>query len=1639
MKTKHTSIKMTGRVFIVLFLSLLTNQFLVAQDWLTGWTYRKLITVTNNEGSELVGYQSRVSLDGSFPWGHVKSDGSDIRFTMSDGTSDIAFWIESWTYNSSATIWVKIPSIPVSGTAVYLYYDNSSATSAANGNTTFEFFDDFETSTTTYGYYTLSEFPSTPLVKDQTWEETAPLTMDFIDWETEVDGFQYWGYYGLVNQAGDGIGLARSNDLVTWTKYVSNPVVPVDDGRCPTVLLVNDTIHLFYTDYTNGNSNIVSLQSTNGIEFRDTIIVVPSELGYFNRNPDLFVDPVGGNYYLYWARVPATNDWFQIMARTASTIDGLSTADNILIFESHFNMLAPDMMYNDGKYFLTCEVSPLLTPLNWETYGWISTTSPLSGFIPLQGNPILGNGTAVFSQHVVGNTLHTFDARWNGSEYVMEYRSADLTEQLQEYRVPDSTKWAAFGGTWKIETQAQKSGSAGGVVHADNVLYQFLRSSFTGNDYIVEAEGKQIFERAWGLGFRMADNLNYFSSLLYNTSPTNDKVIMYNVTSTGTPVTVAEPSVGKDIQIGPWYKMTVKAHGSYFDVYIDDVRIINNVSNSSHPTGSIALYTGRDSEAYFNDLRVRKYAGSEPTLVIGEEQDIGNQLNISATETNVLCYGGSDGSIDLNVEGGTAPYTYSWAHGPTTEDVTGLSAGTYSVFVKDESEPIKTGSKSFTITQPDALVPAYTITRPVNCDDEATVQITASGGISPYSGTGNFQQLVNTTVPYTIYDDNGCNAYIEVTIDPNATPETWLEGWKYCNPIYISNPGGSTLTDFQVKITLDDTYDFSKAKTGGDDIIFTQADGTTLLDYWIENWDITNKLATMWVKVPSIPGSGDTVIYMYYGNTTATEASDGENTFEFFDDFETSSQTPDPTKWTALGDGGYTWNIVTTSQQNGISGKVVQGITTANRLLQTLYFSGTDYILEAYGKQVSVVGWGLGFRCYDPTNSFTANLYENLDEYDNLYIYNWGGTAPLKVISAGIGVIDLNIWYKMTVKAHGSNFDVYIDDIPGINNATNSSHPEGGVGLFGENGTNAYFNDVRVRKYAAIDPSASIGGVLYKGIQWTGNDDTDWDNGKNWWTCSVPSAANDIAIFESDNVPVISGAVTCNNLIIEPSASLTIDVSGSLSATGSITINSSSTYSSGSLINYGTDNITGTVTYNRFLRPEANSGDRHFFSSPVSGQDIGDFITANSSKIVQDGSVYNIWEWDELTGDWPIVNSGDFVDGKGYNVDQAAGSDGLLTFTGSVINNTTYTATSPYAWGYTDRSDTAAYHINADWSGDRSWENYGGGGWNLMGNPFTSSMDAAAFIEENSEKFDPHYQALYVYDGINNIYQYAAASPPGWPESGGFGSTVQAGQGFFVLALYDGIVFNFDATMQEHNTGVVLKSARVERPWPGLQLKISYGEKERMTTIIYNSEMTAGNDPGYDVGLLSTYPDVEIYTTMVLRCNDVHFARQALPLSRADTIIIPIGIDSYKGGEVTFSAYTVPIKNYKFWLEDRKTGIFTNLNSNTYKVILPEKTYGTDRFFVHTSVNKPVIKPSKKDHNLPKVRIWGSHNQVHIEGIVSNKAICAVYDIMGRRIFETHLTDSDHNTFMVPETRKGIYLVRVIDGTKIYTEKVVIH
>ncbi|MDY6931172.1 MAG: DUF2341 domain-containing protein [Halobacteriota archaeon] len=123
----------------------------------------------------------------------------------------------------------------------------------------------------------------------------------------------------------------------------------------------------------------------------------------------------------------------------------------------------------------------------------------------------------------------------------------------------------------------------------------------------------------------------------------------------------------------------------------------------------------------------------------------------------------------------------------------------------------------------------------------------------------------------------------------SALPNQDGSDWKYYENITIKENSGARLEDYQVLLNLDsDNFDFSKARSDGRDIRFFNEEGDKLY-YWIEDFDPYIEVAKIWVKVPDIPADDEIKIKMYYGNKNTESESNGDKTFDFFDDFEGDS------------------------------------------------------------------------------------------------------------------------------------------------------------------------------------------------------------------------------------------------------------------------------------------------------------------------------------------------------------------------------------------------------------------------------------------------------------------------------------------------------------------------------------------------------------------------------------------------------------------------------------------------------------------------------------------------------------------------------------------------------------------------------
>jgi gliding motility-associated-like protein len=149
-------------------------------------------------------------------------------------------------------------------------------------------------------------------------------------------------------------------------------------------------------------------------------------------------------------------------------------------------------------------------------------------------------------------------------------------------------------------------------------------------------------------------------------------------------------------------------------------------------------------------------------------------LALTSTQTNITCNGGNSGAIDLTVTGGSGTKTYLWDDGAasTTQDITGLTAATYTVTVTDGNSC--TATTSVTITQLDAITATATATA-ATCNGTSTGSIAvtaATGGAGTYeysidNGTtwqsgASFNTLAASTYQVSIRDAVNTSCVIDL-------------------------------------------------------------------------------------------------------------------------------------------------------------------------------------------------------------------------------------------------------------------------------------------------------------------------------------------------------------------------------------------------------------------------------------------------------------------------------------------------------------------------------------------------------------------------------------------------------------------------------------------------------------------------------------------------------------------------------------------------------------------------------------------------------------------------------------------------------------------------------------------------------------
>jgi hypothetical protein len=274
----------------------------------------------------------------------------------------------------------------------------------------------------------------------QKWEgNESPHTMGVL--ELKRGGFRYGGWYGL--NLGRGTGLARSNDLVNWTKYEGNPLWT--NARWPSAIANADPKHkarLYFAitrDYDTRSSQIVLASSEDGIHPKEEKVLVPGVPNQRNQNPNLFCDPRSGRFYLTFYR-GNVQDHFEIVSKSAASVQKLAKAPEKVLMQTSETVAAPNLLYlkngpgtngkETGVYYLATEIYPHRYTENpegeWQVKVF-AADSPDGNFQPVLGNPVTRAQRACLFQHIFSGRCYRCDCQLESPDrWVLEEVEAPL-------------------------------------------------------------------------------------------------------------------------------------------------------------------------------------------------------------------------------------------------------------------------------------------------------------------------------------------------------------------------------------------------------------------------------------------------------------------------------------------------------------------------------------------------------------------------------------------------------------------------------------------------------------------------------------------------------------------------------------------------------------------------------------------------------------------------------------------------------------------------------------------------------------------------------------------------------------------------------------------------------------------------------------------------------------------------------------------------------------------------------------------------------------------------------------------------------------------------------------------------------------
>jgi hypothetical protein len=635
--------------------------------------------------------------------------------------------------------------------------------------------------------------------------------------------------------------------------------------------------------------------------------------------------------------------------------------------------------------------------------------------------------------------------------------------------------------------------------------------------------------------------------------------------------------------------------------------------------------------------------------------------------------------------------------------------------------------------------------------------------------------------------------------------------------------------------------------------------------------------------------------------------------------------------------------------------------------------------------------------------------------------------------------------------------------IPGIYTVTNTIAPSEGCGI--------------------VISTSPI--TIITDLVWTGDFNTDWNIPGNWSCGFIPEITTFVQIPDVPNKPVLSaGAVgSVYDLIIDFGSSLTVS-GNSLQVSGTITNNGTLDLTSGTIEMKGSSAQTiaaglfagntigglivnnasgvslqgnlhvtsfvlaaiGNLASNGYLTLVSSVGQTAYIDGSGSGEVTGNvtmqrylssgFGYKYFSSPFQAATVSEFGDHMDLNASFPAF----------YKYDENLSTTGWISYVNPI------NALIPMA-GYAVNFGPNIAPVTVDLTGivtngpvssaiynhNRIYTQ----GFNLFGNPYPSPIDWDAPSGWTKNNID---DALY-YFSAGGTDQYSGTYSTyinGISSDGQATNIIPSMQGLFVH-VSDGVypvagTLGMNNAVRTTDLAHPFLKSQEEKNKTFFRLTSAFTDSPRTLdamVVYFDENATIGFDSHFDaLKLMNT--DLEVTNLYSLLHDGTKLSINALPEMADSLRIIPLGLKTYRSGEICFRIMESEnlYLGIKIYLRDAATGINQELLPNgEYKIYLEKGEYAT-RFSIRLLNNAPDL-PKVDLADVLNVFYGNGYLEANIGYLGGHEGVLQLFDMAGHKLLAENVFENSQYKFN-PQVSNGIYVVVLLSGNEVKTKKILI-